>query len=68
MAAVARFNNRDGDFIGLLINETTQVEISETTELGDTNVVVIYNGKRHVMSGEYDLEEVIQTIDDAAKK
>ncbi len=68
MAAVARFNTRDGDFIGLLINETTQVEISETTELGDTNVVVIYNGKRHVMSGEYDLEEVIQTIDDAAKK
>lgn len=68
MAKVARFNNRDGDFIGLLINETTQVEISETTELGDTNVVVIYNGKRHVMSGEYDLEEVIQTIDDAAQK
>ena len=68
MAAVARFNNSEGDFIGLLINETTQVEISETTELGETKVVVLYNGRRHTLSGEYDLEEVIQTIDDAAKK
>ena len=68
MAKVARFNNRDGDFIGLLINETTQLEISEANELGRECVVVIYNGKRHVMSGEYDLEEVIQTIDDAAQK
>ena len=68
MAKVARFNNRDGDFIGLLINETTQLEISEANELGRECVVVIYNGKRHVMSGEYDLEEVTQTIDDAAQK
>lgn len=65
MSSVARFNNRDGDFIGLLINETSQVEISETTELGDTNVVILYNGRRHVLSGEYDLEDVIQIIDDA---
>ena len=68
MAAVARFNNSEGDFIGLLINETTQLEISEANELGRECVVVTYNGKRHSLSGEYDLEEVIQTIDDAAQK
>lgn len=68
MAKVARFNNREGDFIGLLINETSQVEISETTDMGETNVVVLYNGRRHIMSGEYDLEEVIQLIDDCATK
>ena len=40
MAAVARFNNSEGDFIGLLINETTQLEISEANELGRECVVV----------------------------
>ncbi len=68
MAKVARFNNHDGDFIGLLINETTQLEIREDDTLGNHSVAILYNGKRHKLSGEYDLEDVIQIIDDCAAK
>ena len=67
MAGIARFTNSNEEFLGLLITPNTNLTISETTELGETNVVVTHNGTRHRIAIDYSLEDVITIIEEAYK-
>lgn len=66
MAKVARFTDKEGDFVGLLINESTDLSISEVVISGDVFVGIRYNDKTTILSLEYGLEEVIELIDECA--
>lgn len=68
MSSIARFTNSQGDFVGLLINKSANVIITESTILSDTHVIVHYNGTKHTMNVEYSIEEVVEIIESAGRE